>query len=126
VSRHHPYKDYGRLQDKYAVVGVQELWVYDPRRFGPSSLGGPVLLQLWERNSSGVLVRRHFADDPVRSPLLGAWLVPRFGDHLLIGRGPRGEEPWLTLAEHEHQRAERERERAEGWLVGGSWASGSG
>lgn len=113
VSRHHPYKDYGRVQDKYAVVGVQELWVYDPRRFGPESLGGPVLLQLWERNASGVLVRRHHADAPVRSPLLGAWLIPKAGDHLIVAEGPSGEDPWPTLAEQEHQRAEQERKRAE-------------
>jgi Uma2 family endonuclease len=113
VSRSHPYKDYGRVQDKYAAVGVQELWVYDPRRFGPKALGGPVFLQLWARTPEGVLVCQHHADSPVRSPLLGAWLVPQPADHLLIAEHADGSSPWLSLAEQEHQRAEHERQRAD-------------
>jgi len=107
VSQSHPYKDYARVQDKYAVVGVQELWVYDPRRFGPASLGGPVLLQLWERTPAGVLVRRHHGDEPVRSPLLGAWLIPTPADHLVVAESAEGDRPWLTLAEQERQRADQ-------------------
>jgi Uma2 family endonuclease len=106
VSRHHPYKDYGRVQEKYAVVGVQELWVFDPRRFGPKALGGPVLLQLWERSRAGVLVRSHFGDEPVQSPLLGAWLVPRTGECPSVSDTPDGASPWLTLEEQERARAD--------------------
>lgn len=113
VSRHHPYKDYGRVQEKYAVIGVQELWVFDPRRFGPRALGGPVLLQLWSRSPAGVLIRRHFGNDPVRSPLLGAWLIPQPGNHLLLADDPTAERPWPTLVEQERNRAEQERNRAE-------------
>jgi Uma2 family endonuclease len=113
VSRSHPYKDYGRVQEKYAVVGVQELWVYDPSKFGPRALGGPVLLQVWERASSGVLVRRHFSDEPARSNFLGIWLIPRADDHLVLAEDREGRRPWLTHAEQECARAEQERARAE-------------
>jgi Uma2 family endonuclease len=113
VSRHHPYKDYRQVQDKYAVVGTQELWVYDARKFGPRSLGGPHLLQVWSRTLSGVLTRRHFSDAPARSPLLNAWLVPTLGEHLVIADDPDGQKPWPTLAGQERLRAEQERLRAE-------------
>jgi Uma2 family endonuclease len=113
VSRSHPYKDYGRVQDKYAVVGVQELWVYDPRKFGPKALGGPALLQVWTRTSSGVLVRRHFSDDKARSPLLGVWLIPEFASHLTLADDAEGMSPWPSLAEQERSRADQERARAE-------------
>ena len=113
VSRHHPYKDYARVQDKYAVVGVQELWVYDPRKWGPKNLGGAVLLQVWTRNGAGVLVRRHFGDEPARSRLLGSWLVPGYGRHLQLANDERGTQSWPSLAEEEHARAEQEHARAE-------------
>jgi Uma2 family endonuclease len=112
VSRSHPYKDYSCIQDKYAVVGVDELWVYDPRKFGPRILGGPVLLQVWARSASGVLVRRHFADTPAKSELLGAWLHPRAGDHLVIADDPEGLRAWPTPQEVERTRAEQESARA--------------
>ncbi|HEU5076227.1 MAG TPA: Uma2 family endonuclease [Polyangiaceae bacterium] len=113
VSRSHPYKDYGRVQDKYAVVGVRELWVYDPYRFGPRARGGPVLLQLWVRTTDGVLREIHHGDAPVRSPLLGAWLLPRAKGHLELADEADGTGPWLTSAEVERARAEVERARAE-------------
>ena len=113
VSRNHPYKDYQRVQDKYAVAGFQELWVYDPRKFGPKQLGGAVLLQVWTRNGAGVLVRRHFGDEPARSRLLGCWLVPGFGKHLLLADDERGVQCWPTPAEQERARAEQERARAD-------------
>lgn len=106
VSRNHPYKDYGRVQDKYAVVGVRELWVYDPYGYGPRALGGPVLLQLWVRTPEGVLRETHHADTPVRSPLLGAWLLPRAKDHLGLADHSDGSGPWFTVAEQERQRAD--------------------
>lgn len=113
VSRSHPYKDYARVQDKYAVVGVRELWVYDPYQFGPRSLGGPVLLQLWERTPEGVLRETHHADTPVRSPLLGAWLIPHAKDHLELAAESDGTGSWLTHAEQERTRADEERTRAD-------------
>ena len=106
VSRHHPYKDYGRVQDKYAVVGVRELWVYDPYRYGPRSRGGPVLLQLWVRTPEGDLRETHHADTPVRSPLLGAWLIPAAKGHLVLADHSDGSGSWLTAAEQERERAD--------------------
>jgi Uma2 family endonuclease len=113
VSRHHPYKDYGRVQDKYAVVGVEELWVFDPRKFGAKARGGPVLLQVWSRTPSGVLVQRHYADTRAHSPLLNAWLVPEPKGHLLVADDSTGARPWPTLHEAERARAEQERARAD-------------
>lgn len=113
VSRGHPYKDYGWVQDKYAVVGVRELWVYDPYRFGPRARGGPVLLQLWVRTADGVLRETYRGDSPVRSPLLGAWLLPRPKGHLELAEQQDGTGPWPTEAEQERGRAEQERARAE-------------
>jgi hypothetical protein len=111
VSRHHPYKDYRQIQDKYAVVGTQELWVYDPRKLGPRALGGPQLLQVWTRTPSGVLTRRHFADAAARSELLDAWLIPKAGKPLVIADDAAGREPWPTQQQRA-QRAEKA-ERAE-------------
>jgi Uma2 family endonuclease len=113
VSRNHPYKDYGRVQEKYAVVGVRELWVCDPRKFGPKALGGPVLLQVWIRSPGGVLVRRHFGDTPARSETVGAWLIPQAGDHVLLADDPAGQHPWVTEAEAARARADEERARAD-------------
>ena len=113
VSRNHPYKDYGRVQEKYAVVGVQELWVFDPRKFGPKALGGPVLLQVWTRSPAGVLIRRHFSDEPARSEMLGAWIIPQLADHLIIADDKAGRRPWCTPAEQERAHAEQERARAD-------------
>jgi hypothetical protein len=113
VSRHHPYKDYGRVQDKYAAVGVEELWVFDPRKFGPRARGGPVLLQVWSRTPSGVLVQRHYADNEAHSPLLNAWLFPEAKGHLLLASDPDGSQLWPALHEQERARAEQERARAE-------------
>lgn len=113
VSRHHPYKDYGRVQDKYAALGLQELWVYDPRRFGPRAFGGPVLLQIWSRSPEGVLVCLYRGDQAARSPLLGVWLHPRAQDHLRLAETETGKDEWLPLHEQERARADQERARAD-------------
>jgi Uma2 family endonuclease len=112
VSRH-PYKDYARVQEKYAVIGVHELWVYDPGGFGPRALGGPVLLQLWARSPEGVLVRRYFSNDPVQSELTGAWLVPQARGHLVLANDPAGREPWPTREASVKARADEEKARAD-------------
>lgn len=113
VSRHHPYKDYGRVQDKYAAVGVEELWVFYPRKFGPRARGGPVLLQVWSRTPAGILVQRHYADTKAHSPLLNAWLFPEAQGHLLLADDSAGDLGWPTLHEQERLRAEQERARAD-------------
>jgi Uma2 family endonuclease len=113
VSRRHPYKDYGQVQDKYAAVGVRELWVYDPKSFGPRRLGGPRLLQVWCRTPEGVLTRRHFGDEPARSELLGVWLFPKAREPLLIADDASGHSVWRTPEQAEQVRADAERARAD-------------
>jgi hypothetical protein len=117
VSRNHPHKDYAGVHERYAAMGTQELVVFDPLLVGPRSLGGPVSLQIWRRDASGILERVHFGPGPYRSEVLDAWLVPD-GPLLEIATDRDGEQRWLTpeeseRAEKEHERAEKERERAE-------------
>jgi Putative restriction endonuclease len=117
VSRNHPYKDYAGLHERYAAMGSYELVVFDPLLAGPRSLGGPVSLQVWRRDASGVLDRVYFGPGPFRSEVLDAWLVPA-GPLLQIASDREGAQRWLTpeereRAEKERERAEKERERAE-------------
>jgi hypothetical protein len=109
VSESHPYKDYLNIQDRYAAFGVKELVVFDPLLAGPAALGGPVLLQVWRRRDTGILERVHFADDAAYSEQLGAWLRPST-TLLDIADDREGSAFWPTGEEHE--RAEKERERA--------------
>jgi hypothetical protein len=45
--------------------------------------------------------------------LLGVWLIPRFGDHLLLADSADGSLSWLSLEEREGQRADAAEARAE-------------
>jgi hypothetical protein len=114
VSHSHPYKDYSFIHEGYAAMGVPELLVFDPQLFGPRSLGGPVVLQLWRRDVSGAFERVHFGNEPVYSSVLDAWLCGE-GRLLRISDDRAGERRWLTLEEEaaERGRAEVERSRAE-------------
>jgi hypothetical protein len=125
VSSGHPYKDYSWVHEGYAAMGALELLVFDPQLFGPQSLGGPVLLQLWRRDVTGAFERVHFGHDPVYSQVLDAWLSAD-GRSLVISDDRTGKRAWPTLeeaaaseasaaarAEAERSRAEAERSRAE-------------
>jgi Uma2 family endonuclease len=119
VSRNHPHKDYTAIQERYAALGVPELLVFDPLLLGPQALGGPVKLQLWRRDATGVFERVHFGDEPVYSHALEAWLGAS-GKQLVFSDDRAGSRRWLTEAERlqseqqrEHARAEQERARAE-------------
>jgi hypothetical protein len=120
VSRNHPHKDYSELQDRYALVGARELVVFDPFLAGPNALGGPILLQLWRRDRTGMLERVHAGNSPVASEVLGAWLLPT-ATTLEIADDRAGSRRWQTgdefgaekQAEAERARAEAERARAE-------------
>jgi hypothetical protein len=117
VSKNHPYKDYAGVQDRYAAFGAFELVVFDPLLAGPRLLGGPVLLQLWRRDETGLFERVHFENAPAYSKVLGAWFVPD-GGHLRIALDPEGKNRWPTgeereRAEKEHAQAEAERAQAE-------------
>ncbi|MEZ4226780.1 MAG: Uma2 family endonuclease [Polyangiaceae bacterium] len=107
VSKAHPYKDYRDIHEKYAASGVEELWILDPERHGPSTMGGPVAIQQWVRRD-GVLERTHFGDGPVFSDAIDAWL---WADPVRISEDREATRPWLTQSETEH--AEKEAERAE-------------
>ncbi len=117
VSKSTASKDYVTAPNQYAASGATELWVFDPKRFGPRQLGGPFVLQLWRRDDSGVFRQLYRGDGPFQSPELGAWLVVT--DHqtrLRIADDPEGTQLWLTAeerAERERQSAERERQSAE-------------
>jgi hypothetical protein len=124
VSHSHPYKDYSWVHEGYAEMGVLELLVFDPQLFGPKSMGGPVPLQLWQRDVAGAFERVHFGDQPVYSRVLDAWFGVN-GRHLIISDDRAGHRPWPTVEEEalalaatlqteaERSRAEAERSRAE-------------
>jgi Putative restriction endonuclease len=118
VSTSFPHKDYGRIQERYAAMGVEELVVFDPLLCGPRSLGGPVALQLWRRDATQAFERVDFGSEPVHSSVLDAWLIANDRD-LDISNDRQGKQRWLTAeerlliaqAEAERAQAEAERER---------------
>lgn len=112
VSTNHPNKDYVAIQDRYAALGTLELIVFDPMLAGPKSLGGPVPLQLWRRDTQGGFDRLHFGSDPVFSEVLQAWVIAE-GRGLFIADDREGKQRWLNeaglhRAEADRQRAARE------------------
>lgn len=112
VSTNFPHKDYGRIQERYAALGVEELVVFDPLLSGPRSLGGPVPLQLWRRDATRAFERVQFGADPVYSNVLEAWVIAR-GRDLDIADDRQGKHRWLTAQERlEAQQAEIGRAQA--------------
>jgi hypothetical protein len=112
VSAHHPHKDYTAVQDRYAAMGTRELVVFDPLLAGPASLGGPVPLQLWRRDSVGLFERVHFGGDPVFSEVLDAWLLPE-GRLLEISDDRAGKLRWPTPETLERARADEAQRHAD-------------
>lgn len=110
VSGSHPYKDYSNIHERYAAFGAFELVVFDPQLFGPPSLGGPLLFQLWRRDADGILERLHAGADPFYSQFLDAWISAENGQ-LVISEDRAATRRWLTAEEHE--RGEKERAQAE-------------
>jgi Uma2 family endonuclease len=98
VSASHPYKDYASIQERYAAMGVEELFVFDPLLCGPPSLGGPVALQLWRRDSARWFERVHFGSEPVHSLVLDAWFIAE-GRTLHVSDDRNGTRRWLTDSE---------------------------
>jgi Uma2 family endonuclease len=110
VSKNHPYKDYADIQEKYAACGVRELWVMDPGLLGPKKLGGPIPLQIWQRESSGVFTRCFAGDGPYHSSVIDVWV--RVHDRsVLLSDDETGTSRWLTGEETE--RAAKEAAEAE-------------
>ena len=118
VSTNFPHKDYGRIQERYAAMGVEELLVFDPLLSGPRSLGGPVPLQLWRRDETLAFERIQFGGNPVYSNVLEAWVIAR-GRDLDISDDRQGKHRWLTAREQleathaEIERAQADAERAQ-------------
>jgi hypothetical protein len=112
VSAGHPYKDYALVHEGYAEMGVAELLVFDPLLVGPHALGGPVSLQLWQRDVSGALDRVHFGNQPVYSRVLDAWLSAS-GRQLDISDDRAGKQLWPTLEEAAASSAARSAAQAE-------------
>jgi Uma2 family endonuclease len=109
VSESHPNKDYQSIHERYAWMHAAEVAIFDPMLVGPRSHGGPVALQLWRRNDSGLFERVAFGDEPAYCDYLSAWLIPS-GRLLAIADDPEGRYRWPTAVERE--RAAKEQERA--------------
>jgi Uma2 family endonuclease len=112
-------KDYEDVPPKYAMLGAEELVIFDPE--AARGVGAPrrVALQIYRREPDGSFVRAYQGPGPARVETLDAWLVAR----------PDGGIGWLRIAldacggdvvptaaeraEHEARRAEHEARRAE-------------
>jgi hypothetical protein len=115
VSRNHPYKDYVTVPEKCAIVGVQELVVFDPLLAGPQSGGGPFLLQVWRRTAQGRFERVDAGNGPTWCEYLDAYLIPDAANRKLdIAQQPTGEGRWPT---QEEEALRRERSRADAALA---------
>jgi hypothetical protein len=91
---------------------VTELCVFDPLLAGPRAQGGPWLLQLWRRAPDGGFERIHTGDSPVRSEVIGAFLVPdRASRRLRVSGRADGGDPWLTREEQAVRRAQEASKR---------------
>ncbi len=105
-------KDYLDAPDRYAAAGVGELWIFDPKGFGPAVPEGPYVLQVWRRTAEGAMDRVYEGDGPAFSQELGAWLVVTDGGEMLrLADDREGTQLWLTGEEQERQ-AREESERA--------------
>ena len=118
VSENHPYKDYGSIQDKYAQLGVPELWVIDPNAAEHSKAAGTergrasihrTPIQVWRRNES-LFERIYAGEGPVRSMYLGGWLAFMEGQFKIF-EDRDGQVPWLTQPESERRTFEAERRK---------------
>lgn len=117
VSEGTAHKDYEDAHLRAAKIGAEELWVFDPKLVGPSSLGGPYRLQLWRRVAGELPTMRrvHAGEDPVFSPLVQGWLVVTdHGHRLRLAEDEAGARLWPTPTElEEAARAEAEAARGE-------------
>lgn len=108
VSGSNAQKDYTGAPGRYSALGARELWIYDPKLYGPRVGDGPFVLQLWTAGS-GKMVRIYEGSGPVRSPELGCWLLPTDAGRLRLADDDSGESLWLTEAEEARLEARKER-----------------
>ncbi len=113
VSKSTAEKDYQDAPTHYAVLGVRELWVFDPALHGPALHGGPHRLQVWRQGPDGEMERRHAGAGPAWSEELQAWLqVTDDGTRLRLSDDRAGKKMWRTEAE-EHALARQAAEERE-------------
>ncbi len=94
-------KDYGDAAARYARLGTREVWIFDPLRQGPSTTGGPFVLQVW-RQEEGTMRRVFAGSGPAWSEELGAWLVVTGGGRQLrLADDQDGQQLWPTPDEAE-------------------------
>lgn len=115
VSARHPTKDYVIAPQKYAVCGVEELWILDPQLEGPRAHGGPFRIQVWRRLDDASFAQVHAGEGPAWSAFLQAWLhaarAPA-GGAFDLSTDPAGAERWLTPEEAERAAKEAARREA--------------
>ena len=116
VSESNAEKDYEDAPARAAHLGIDELWVFDPLLCGPTSTGGPFLLQVWRRTTGAELTteRVYAGDGPAYSEILDAWLIATDrGRRLRLAADREGQQLWLTEAEAASARATEASARAE-------------
>jgi len=109
VSARSQRKDYTRAPEKYALAGVGELWVFDPKHAAPPSLG-PYRLQIWRRDEAGGerFERVYAGEGPAYSPAVNAWLFAvDEGQKLRIADDEAGTHWWMTTEESERAAKEQ-------------------
>jgi hypothetical protein len=109
VSPSRPTKDYTSAPDKYAVIGVEELWIFDPKLAGPKTHGGPFRIQVWRRRDDA-FTRVYAGPGPAWSVFASGWLFAvNEGRMLAIAEDQAGTRWWMTGEETERHEKEAER-----------------
>ena len=107
-------KDYEEGPQKYALLGVEELVIFDPHAEKRPATRTPLQVYRWTADEHFVPV--HQGPGPARCAVLGAWLVAADapeGPRLRIARDAAGEDLVPTPEEaHDEERAARLEERA--------------
>lgn len=101
-------KDYEDAAARCALLGAEELWVFDPLMVGPKRPEAAIPLQIWQRQG-GRMVRVHAGPPPAKSPELDAWLVLDAGGLLRLADDPWGSAMWPTATEAERALVAEER-----------------
>jgi Uma2 family endonuclease len=101
VSEDHPYKDYVIAPAKYAALGVEELWIYDPKLVRTKHIDGPHRLQIWRRVGND-FERTYAGEGPAYSTAVEGWLFAvHEGERLRIADDREGTRWWETPEERE-------------------------
>jgi Uma2 family endonuclease len=116
VSSRSRTKDYDGSPLRYAALGSEELAIFDPEPHGDDAFP----LQVFRRTPRGQFLRLYAGPGPVKSEVLGAWLVVvDEGAHVRLARDAAGAELVPTaeeqvLTESARATAAEEQARVEG------------